>query len=184
MELHVILKAPTCVAGPRTRPISLTGHPKQAIPPHQEQGPQQTIHQEQLLVGYSTKALSISLNICTRFFQIKIVIVGYIYIGKYIYIETSAPRRRGDKARILSPQVPGGSPLCFQFYYHMYGPHIGTLNVFVKSVALNGSQTVWTKSLNQGNKWVLGEVTIPQVYTNYQVRYGCLLIILKSDPRF
>lgn len=56
----------------------------------------------------------------------------------------------------------------------MYGPHIGTLNVFVKSVALNGSQTVWTKSLNQGNKWVLGEVTIPQVYTNYQVRYGCV----------
>lgn len=93
-----------------------------------------------------------------------------IYIGKYIYIETSAPRRRGDKARILSPQVPGGSPLCFQFFYHMYGPHIGMLNVFVKSVQLNGTQTVWTKSLNQGNKWVFAQVTIPQVYTNYQVR--------------
>lgn len=93
-----------------------------------------------------------------------------IYVGKYIYIETSAPRRRGDKARILSPQVPGGSPLCFQFFYHMYGPHIGTLNVFVKSVQLNGTQTVWTKSLNQGNKWVFAQVTIPQVYTNYQVR--------------
>lgn len=58
--------------------------------------------------------------------------------------------------------------MCFQFYYHMYGPHIGTLNVFVKS-GTSGSKIVWNKSLNQGNKWVFAEVTIPQSYTNYQV---------------
>lgn len=45
-----------------------------------------------------------------------------------MYIETSRPRKDGDKARLLSPtfNMNTNSPAyCFAFYYHMYGKHIG-----------------------------------------------------------
>ena len=55
-----------------------------------------------------------------------------LILGHYIYIETSAPRRPGDKARLTSPSYPAATNSeCLQFYYHMYGIHIGTLNVRV-----------------------------------------------------
>ena len=50
--------------------------------------------------------------------------------GHYMYIETSAPRNAGDKARLVSPQVtPSGqrNACRFTFWYHMYGSNIDTL---------------------------------------------------------
>ncbi|KAL7889355.1 hypothetical protein AOLI_G00016130 [Acnodon oligacanthus] len=54
--------------------------------------------------------------------------------GYYMYIETSRPRQKGDKARLLSPlynvtaaRGPSGSsrvPHCISFFYHMKGKHI------------------------------------------------------------
>ncbi|KAI4885430.1 hypothetical protein NFI96_018059, partial [Prochilodus magdalenae] len=55
--------------------------------------------------------------------------------GFYMYIETSRPRKEGDKARLLSPTfnvapknpygITNPPAYCFGFYYHMYGKHIG-----------------------------------------------------------
>lgn len=52
-----------------------------------------------------------------------------------MYIETSRPRKEGDKARLLSPTfnvapknpygITNPPAYCFGFYYHMYGKHIG-----------------------------------------------------------
>lgn len=52
-----------------------------------------------------------------------------------MYIETSRPRKDGDKARLISPffNVAPKNPYgitnppayCFGFFYHMYGKHIG-----------------------------------------------------------
>ena len=43
----------------------------------------------------------------------------------------------GYQARLLSPQIdvagPKSTNCTFQFWYHMYGVGIGTLNVHVKS---------------------------------------------------
>lgn len=39
--------------------------------------------------------------------------------GRYIYIETSFPAKKGDIARIKSPNLE--STVCFEFWYHMYG---------------------------------------------------------------
>ncbi|XP_017550923.1 MAM domain-containing glycosylphosphatidylinositol anchor protein 1 [Pygocentrus nattereri] len=84
--------------------------------------------------------------------------------GYYMYIETSRPRQKGDKARLLSPlynvtaaRGPSGSsrvPHCISFFYHMKGKHIGTLNVLlrVKSIATVDS-VVWTRSGHQGPDW-------------------------------
>lgn len=52
--------------------------------------------------------------------------------GHYVYIETSAPRRPNDTARILSPRYTDRSDMCMQFYYHMLGNGVGTLNVYAK----------------------------------------------------
>lgn len=55
-----------------------------------------------------------------------------------MYIETSRPRKEGDKARLLSPTfnvapknpygITNPPAYCFGFYYHMYGKHIGKSN--------------------------------------------------------
>jgi hypothetical protein len=49
----------------------------------------------------------------------------------------------------------------------MYGVHINTLNMYLKN---NGAlNNLWTKSGNQGNKWINGLVDINSVNGN-QVR--------------
>ncbi|XP_030070746.1 MAM domain-containing glycosylphosphatidylinositol anchor protein 2 [Microcaecilia unicolor] len=83
--------------------------------------------------------------------------------GFYMYIETSRPRLDGEKARLLSPifnvapKNPYGATntaYCFSFYYHMYGRHIGVLNVFLR---LKGQATIehplWSSNGNKGNHW-------------------------------
>ncbi|KAI5108504.1 MAM domain-containing glycosylphosphatidylinositol anchor protein 1 [Silurus meridionalis] len=91
--------------------------------------------------------------------------------GYYMYIETSRPRQKGDKARLLSPlynvtaaRGPSGSgrvPYCVSFFYHMNGKHIGTLNVLlrVKGIATVDS-LVWTLSGYQGPNWRKANVVV------------------------
>ena len=49
-----------------------------------------------------------------------------------MYIEASAPSKQGDKARLMSPTYTDNSAICVQFWYHMYGNGIGTLNVYAQ----------------------------------------------------
>ncbi|KAK9959939.1 hypothetical protein ABG768_010029 [Culter alburnus] len=92
--------------------------------------------------------------------------------GFYMYIETSRPRLEGDKARLLTPSfnvapknpygnVAANPTYCFSFYYHMYGKHIGTLNVYLRQKSQTGQDTsVWTLSGNQGDRWRQARVNI------------------------
>lgn len=84
--------------------------------------------------------------------------------GSYFYIETSSPRTKGDMARLVSPRVLAGTTIapvvkCLTFWYHMYGTHVDTLNVYVKNRA-SLSRPVWTKQGTQGNKWIQAQVDI------------------------
>ncbi|XP_047128245.1 MAM and LDL-receptor class A domain-containing protein 1 isoform X1 [Hydra vulgaris] len=80
--------------------------------------------------------------------------------GTYLYIEASYPRVKGDIARILSPLVRGDKvkSRCFQFWYHMYGPDIGSLNVYRKSG--NSMLKLWIRVGDNGNVWRLGQVDL------------------------
>uniref|UniRef100_A0A665U9V3 MAM domain-containing glycosylphosphatidylinositol anchor protein 2-like n=1 Tax=Echeneis naucrates TaxID=173247 RepID=A0A665U9V3_ECHNA len=95
--------------------------------------------------------------------------------GFYMYIETSRPRLEGDKARLLSPTfninsktsssssaaVTNSPTYCFAFFYHMYGKHIGALNVFLRQKGQTVTDTsVWSLSGNQGNSWSQAMVNI------------------------
>ncbi|XP_022786238.1 uncharacterized protein LOC111326491 isoform X2 [Stylophora pistillata] len=81
---------------------------------------------------------------------------GHGGFGRYMYIETSSPRKFGDKA-ILEYSVPTndvGKSYCLSFYYHMYGDTIHSLNVF------NGGTKVFTKAASQGNLWLKAKISL------------------------
>ncbi|XP_064635154.1 MAM and LDL-receptor class A domain-containing protein 1-like [Lineus longissimus] len=79
--------------------------------------------------------------------------------GHYLYLESSPPAKEGDKAVITSPPITGISDMCLQFWYHMFGHGIGTINVYTK-VAENMPELIFSNSGNQGNRWLKGEATI------------------------
>ena len=68
--------------------------------------------------------------------------------GYYIFLETSYPRRYGDKAWYISPIFQSRSIYdnCnLRFFYHMYGASIGQLNVYLRTYA-NGTlgKPIWS----------------------------------------
>ena len=79
-------------------------------------------------------------------------------IGKYLYIESSNPRRPGDIAALLSATFPPTSGMCFSFWYHMYGTTIGTLQVLLQVAGSNAS-SIWELTGNKGNTWYQGQVS-------------------------
>ena len=71
-----------------------------------------------------------------------------------MYIETSSPRVAGDNAKLELSVSGNGELSCLEFYYHMYGDTMGTLNVF------SGNAVIFSLSGNQGNYWIKVERTI------------------------
>ena len=80
-----------------------------------------------------------------------------------MYVEASSPRRQGDKSR-MSKQYSGLSSTgnCLTFWYHMFGSHIGRLNVYVKQSASDAlpNKAAWAMIGRQGNQWVKGQLTV------------------------
>ncbi|XP_071956928.1 MAM and LDL-receptor class A domain-containing protein 1-like [Antedon mediterranea] len=80
--------------------------------------------------------------------------------GYYYYTEVSSPITQGDKARLISPTYsPSSTGECLQFWYHMYGDRMGTINVYARQNG-NLGNVLWTESLDQGNVWRFGQVTM------------------------
>ena len=79
--------------------------------------------------------------------------------GRYVYIESSSPRKQGDRAWLVSPLYgPANRNCTIRFYYHMYGATIGSLNLY-----LNLSRTliqIFKASGNHGDTWHHQEVPI------------------------
>jgi hypothetical protein len=91
--------------------------------------------------------------------------------GKYLFIETSSPRRQGDKALLVSDYF-NKSVSCFTFWYHMYGNSIGSLNIYQQPL---GGQKVllWKLGGNKGNKWFSGQAMADFSLKQHKVS-GCL----------
>lgn len=95
-----------------------------------------------------------------------------------MYIEASSPRKRGDNAMLGSVVFKpiSTSPSCkLRFFYHMYGSHIGTLNVYTRSSTTGPLNKIWTKTGNQGDKWLKATASI-SVSQNFQVSAADKLI--------
>ena len=80
--------------------------------------------------------------------------------GFYVYIETSYPRKKGDRAKLKSPLLLSTTPegSCVTFWYHMYGSDVGQLNLIYQSKSMN--QTFWIRQGQQGNLWVKGQYNL------------------------
>ena len=79
--------------------------------------------------------------------------------GYFIFTEASHPAEKGDKAGLFSKMVNATENNCLSFWYHMHGPKMGSLRVFVKTKV--GVKTlVWNKTGDHGNKWILADVEI------------------------
>ncbi|XP_035691847.1 mucin-5AC-like [Branchiostoma floridae] len=85
-------------------------------------------------------------------------------IGHYMYFEASSIDP-GVTARLLSPTLPiipspsSHTSYCVTFWYHMYGIHIGTLNVNRKE--RGGTEApIWSLSDDQGNVWRQGQLPL------------------------
>jgi len=57
----------------------------------------------------------------------------------------------------------------------MYGTHINSLNLYIKSGSSVGSK-IWTKSGTQGNKWIQGKVDV-SVSPRNQVCYVLISVL-------
>lgn len=78
--------------------------------------------------------------------------------GYYMYIETSWPRKYGDKAWMVSRNFqatpPGSAPCKLRFFYHMYGDSAEKLTVYLRYFQNGTAQkTVWSKLGSQGAIW-------------------------------
>ena len=90
--------------------------------------------------------------------------------GKYIYIETSSPRRKGETALLLVKLE--GRAFCMRFWYHMYGDYgIGSLKIvrIVKKLTDDHKPDTkdftvetmeWEISKSRGNKWLYKELDL------------------------
>ena len=80
------------------------------------------------------------------------------YPGYYLYLEATG-QQQGDKAELVSPDYKGATQgICFEFWYHMYGVDVGSLNIF-QSYGGQRYQLA-TLSGNHGNLWKKKQVTI------------------------
>jgi hypothetical protein len=84
----------------------------------------------------------------------------FIVEGYYIYLETDAGSR-GSKAQLQSPSfaVNKGQTKCLSLFYHMYGPNVGYLNVYLKKNGVLG-RPVWRRNGNKGNRWRSGTINL------------------------
>ena len=85
-----------------------------------------------------------------------------IISGHYAFIESSAPRRPGDRAWLQSPTLQASTPVCLSFWYNMYGADTGSLNILVwpTTASPNASTLVWSQQGDQGNSWNIGRVSV------------------------
>ncbi|CAB4007264.1 MAM and LDL-receptor class A domain-containing 2-like, partial [Paramuricea clavata] len=88
--------------------------------------------------------------------------------GSYIYAEASSPRRPGDKAILVSQQVPANSRPgnCIIFWYHMFGAHVGALNLYIQTGSGALPKPTWTRNGTQGNEWKRGMVFYPSIQSS------------------
>ena len=100
-----------------------------------------------------------------------------LHTDHYIYVESSSPAQSAQKANLLSKKFPATSGRCVSFWYHMFGPGTGDLTVYMKDGQTGALNELWTKSGDQGDKWLNGEISIKSD-AEYQVKCSQIWRIL------
>lgn len=83
-------------------------------------------------------------------------------------MEASKPQKAGDNAKLVSPTLKPAGGRCLEFWYHMHGAHIGTLNVYLQTGAAL-VYPVWKRAGTQGDRWIKASVNVNRT-VQYKVR--------------
>ncbi|XP_067868075.1 apical endosomal glycoprotein-like isoform X2 [Heterodontus francisci] len=89
--------------------------------------------------------------------------------GYYLFVGPSATNVSDPRARLTSIlQTASSANQCFSFWYHMYGPKIGTLSLKVQQQG-QAEELLWTRTGTHGNQWRLGFQTIPPQIKHFKL---------------
>uniref|UniRef100_G3VX36 MAM domain containing 4 n=1 Tax=Sarcophilus harrisii TaxID=9305 RepID=G3VX36_SARHA len=71
----------------------------------------------------------------------------------FMYLDPTSPPARGMGARLLTaPQVSPAHNECLSFWYHLYGPQIGTLSLTLRRTG-EADTHLWARTGTHGNRW-------------------------------
>lgn len=88
--------------------------------------------------------------------------------GYYVYTEVTNRTSFFADAHLVSPFFRQAGKTCkFQFWYHMFGPNIGYLQVYYRRNSRD--KRLFNIFGNQGNQWKKGIVDIPKCANDFQV---------------
>ncbi|XP_028831423.1 MAM and LDL-receptor class A domain-containing protein 1 [Denticeps clupeoides] len=79
--------------------------------------------------------------------------------GHYYYLKSHG-HAPGHGARMASPLFPAEKGMCLQFWYHMFGHGIGTLNIYQQPSTQRDLSLVFTQTGDQGDLWRFGQVPL------------------------
>lgn len=101
-----------------------------------------------------------------------------------MFVETSWPRKPGDKARFATffsfVGLRAGDNTCrMRFYYHMWGDHIGNLSVKVRDTIGGPETTLWIQNDQVATYWERAEVILKST-KDFQVHLENIVSILCS----
>uniref|UniRef100_A0A3B5AVT8 MAM domain containing 4 n=1 Tax=Stegastes partitus TaxID=144197 RepID=A0A3B5AVT8_9TELE len=97
-----------------------------------------------------------------------------IKVGTSLVVDMWSPSLRGAVGRLISFPYPAGSTdYCLSFFYKLYGPNTGVLNV--KLMHNGGSETLlWTRSGAHGNTWHEAHCSVPHQLTDFQLVFEAI----------
>ncbi|XP_022800392.1 MAM and LDL-receptor class A domain-containing protein 1-like [Stylophora pistillata] len=103
---------------------------------------------------------------------------GYGGEGQYLYVESSEPRRVGDRAILFSGLLKGLQ--CMRFRYYMFGQDMGSLSVYRFGDGVMKGR-LWRRYGNQGDKWHEARITLPCNATSYMIQIEAVIGVWRSD---
>ena len=85
---------------------------------------------------------------------------SFLHIANYV--EGSNPHIKGQKTRIISPDVQPSATghKCVKFWYSMYGMTVYILNLYVQTGNTLSRSPIWRKITAQGRPWKMATVDV------------------------
>ena len=76
--------------------------------------------------------------------------------------------RKGFRSNLTSVMYPSTSGRCFQFWYHMYGSAMGSLQLLL--LQKKGENLLWSELWDHGDQWISQSVEFSSL-TTYRIRF-------------
>lgn len=94
-----------------------------------------------------------------------------ISVGRSLVVDLWSPSLRGAFGRVLSyPLRPSASDMCLSFFYKLYGPNTGILNV--KLVDGFGYElSLWSRTGAHGDEWHEAHCPVPHQHTPFRLMF-------------